>query len=90
MKKNYLALLLVAFLFISGCETMEVQSSSSDSPSYEYGDSKQANLQAYLQNEIGDRIYFETDKYNISSAAAFVLRKPSKLAKINPRFSTHC
>ena len=61
MKKNYLSLLLVGFLFLCGCETIGGASSSSDSPSYEYGDSKQANLQAYLQNEIGDRVYFETD-----------------------------
>ena len=51
MKKNYLSLLLAGILFISGCETIGGSSTSSDSPSYEYGDSKQANLQAYLQNE---------------------------------------
>ena len=56
MKKNFLSLLFVCLLIISGCETMGGSSSSSDAPSYEYGDSKQANLQAYLQNEIGDRI----------------------------------
>ena len=61
MKKHYLSLLLAGFLVISGCETLGGGSSSSDSPSYAYGDSKQANLQAYLQNEIGDRVYFETD-----------------------------
>ena len=39
MKKNYLSLLLAGILFISGCETISGSSTSSDSPSYEYGDS---------------------------------------------------
>ena len=94
MKKNYLSLLLVGFLFLSGCETIGGASSSSDSPSYEYGDSKQANLQAYLQNEIGDRIYFDTDKYNITSAAAFVLESQANWLKSTPGFQLivegHC
>ena len=51
MKNKYLSLLFASFLVISGCETIG-GSSSSDSPSYEYGDSRQANLQGYLQNEI--------------------------------------
>ena len=94
MKKNYLSLLLVGFLFLSGCETIGGASSSSDSPSYEYGDSKQANLQAYLQNEIGDRVYFDTDKYNITSAAAFVLESQANWLKSTPGFQLivegHC
>ena len=94
MKKNYLSLLLVGFLFLSGCETIGGASSSSDTPSYEYGDSKQANLQAYLQNEIGDRIYFDTDKYNITSAAAFVLESQANWLKSTPGFQLivegHC
>ena len=94
MKKNYLSLLLIGFLFLSGCETIGGASSSSDSPSYEYGDSKQANLQAYLQNEIGDRVYFDTDKYNITSAAAFVLESQANWLKSTPGFQLivegHC
>ena len=94
MKKNYLSLLLVCFLFLSGCETIGGASSSSDSPSYEYGDSKQANLQAYLQNEIGDRVYFETNKHNISSAAAFTLESQANWIKSTPGFQLivegHC
>ena len=94
MKKNFLSLLLVGLLFVSGCETIGGASSSSDSPSYEYGDSKQANLQAYLQNEIGDRVYFDTDKYNISSAAAFVLESQANWLKSTPGFQLivegHC
>ena len=69
-------------------------SSSSDAPSYEYGDSKQANLQAYLQNEIGDRVYFETDKHNISSASAFKLESQANWLKSTPGFQlileSHC
>ena len=48
MKNKYLSLLFASFLVISGCETIGGSSSSSDSPSYEYGDSRQANLQGYL------------------------------------------
>ena len=94
MKKNYLSLLLVGFLFLSGCETIGGASSSSDTPSYEYGDSKQANLQAYLQNEIGDRIYFETNKHNISSAAAYTLESQANWINSTPGFQIivegHC
>ena len=64
MKNKYLSL-LAGVLLISGCETMGGSTSSGTTPSYEYGDSKQANLQGYLQNEIGDRVYFDTNKYNI-------------------------
>ena len=80
MKNKYLSLLFASFLIVSGCETIGGSSSSSDAPSYEYGDSKQANLQGYLQNEIGDRIYFETDKHNISSACRIYFRISSQLA----------
>ena len=93
MKNKYLSLLFASFLVISGCETIG-GSSSSDSPSYEYGDSKQANLQGYLQNEIGDRIYFETDKHNINSASAFTLESQANWLKSTPGFQIiiegHC
>ena len=93
MKNKYLSLLFASFLVISGCETIG-GSSSSDSPSYEYGDSRQANLQGYLQNEKGDRIYFETDKHNINSASAFTLESQANWLKSTPGFQIiiegHC
>ena len=93
MKNKYIAL-FASILMVAGCETLGGGGSSSDSPSYEYGDSKQANLQAYLQNEIGDRVYFDTDKYNITSAAAFVLESQANWLKSTPGFQLivegHC
>ena len=94
MKNKYLSLLFASFLIVSGCETIGGSSSSSDSPSYAYGDSKQANLQGYLQNEIGDRIYFETNKHNINSAAAFILEAQANWLNSTPGFQIiiegHC
>jgi peptidoglycan-associated lipoprotein len=94
MKNKYLSLLFASFLIVSGCETIGGSSSSSDSPSYAYGDSKQANLQGYLQNEIGDRIYFETNKHNINSAAAFTLESQANWLNSTPGFQIiiegHC
>ena len=52
MKNKYLSLFFAGILLISGCET--IGGSSSGSASGEFGDSKHANLQAYLQNEIAD------------------------------------
>ena len=93
MKNKYLSLFFAGILMISGCETIG-GSSSGSTPGYEYGDSKQANLQAYLQNEIGDRIYFETDKHNISSASAFTLESQANWLKSTPGFQLliegHC
>ena len=92
MKNKYIAL-FASILMVAGCETLG-GGSSSDSPSYEYGDSKQANLQAYLQNEIGDRVYFETDKHNINSASAYVLGTQANWLKSTPGFQIlvegHC
>ena len=94
MKSHKLLLAFSAAILISGCETIGRSSSSSSSPSYAYGDSKQADLQAYLQNEIGDRIYFETNKHNISSAAAFTLESQANWIKSTPGFQLiiegHC
>ena len=94
MKNKYLSLLFASFLIVSGCETIGGSSSSSDSPSYAYGDSKQANLQGYLQNEIGDRVYFETNKHNINSASAFTLEAQANWLKSTPGFQIiiegHC
>lgn len=94
MKNKYISLLFAGLLMITGCETIGGSSSSGSTPGYEYGDSKQANLQAYLQNEIGDRVYFETDKHNISSASAFVLESQANWLKSTPGFQLliegHC
>ena len=94
MKNKYLSLLFAGILMVSGCETTGGSSSAGSTPGYEYGDSKQANLQAYLQNEIGDRIYFETDKHNISSASAYVLESQANWLKSTPGFQLliegHC
>ena len=94
MKSHKLLLAFSAAILISGCETIGGSSSSSSTPSYAYGDSKQADLQAYLQNEIGDRIYFETNKHNISSAAAFTLESQANWIKSTPGFQLiiegHC
>ena len=94
MKNKKLSLLFAGILLISGCETFGGGSSSGSTPGYEYGDSKQANLQAYLQNEIGDRVYFETDKHNISSASAYVLESQANWLKSTPGFQLliegHC
>ena len=92
MKNKYLSLFFAGILLISGCET--IGGSSSGSASGEFGDSKQANLQAYLQNEIGDRVYFETDKHNISSSSAFTLESQANWLKSTPGFQLliegHC
>ena len=92
MKNKYLSLFFAGILLISGCETIGV--SSSGSASGEFGDSKQGNLQAYLQNEIGDRVYFETVKHNISSASAFTLESQANWLKSTPGFQLliegHC
>ena len=92
MKNKYLSLFFAGILLISGCET--IGGSSSGSASGEFGDSKQANLQAYLQNEIGDRVYFETDKHYISSSSAFTLESQANWLKSTPGFQLliegHC
>ena len=92
MKNKNLSLFFAGILLISGCET--IGGSSSGSASGEFGDSKQANLQAYLQNEIGDRVYFETDKHNISSSSAFTLESQANWLKSTPGFQLliegHC
>ena len=80
MKNKYLSLLFAGLLVISGCETIGGSSSSGSTPGYEYGDSRQANLQA--------------DKHNISSASAFVLESQANWLKSTPGFQLliegHC
>tara|TARA_E500000178_G_C16427111_1_gene489876 strand:- start:31 stop:510 length:480 start_codon:yes stop_codon:yes gene_type:complete len=92
MKNKYLSIFFIGLFMISGCETI---GGSSSSGSAGFGDdAKKANLQAYLQNEIGDRVYFGTDKHNISSASAFVLESQANWLKSTPGFQLliegHC
>ena len=51
-------------------------------------------MQGYLQNEIGDRVYFETNKHNINSAAAFTLEAQANWLNSTPGFQIiiegHC
>ena len=51
-------------------------------------------FRAILQNEIGDRVYFETDKHNINSASAFTLESQANWLKSTPGFQIivegHC
>ena len=89
--KKYTILFATLFM-IASCETMD---SSSSGSKYDFdGDSKQANLQAYLQNEIGDRVYFETDKHNINSASAYILESQANWLNSTPGFKIviegHC
>ena len=77
MKKHYLSLLLAGFLVISGCETLGGGSSDSGFTVLRMETQNKQIFKLIFKNEIGDRIYFETDKYNISSASAYVLEKSS-------------
>ena len=47
-----------------------------------------------FKNEIGDRVYFETDKHNINSASAFTLESQANWLKSTPGFQIivegHC
>ncbi len=89
MNKNYIAMLIGAFL-IASCETTGTSSGSGDSvPTNNYAtpESKTANLQAYLQNEVGDRVYFDTNKYNVNAASAFSLEAQANWLKATPGFT---
>ena len=94
MKKNYIALIAGLFL-IASCET--TGSGSGDAVptnNYATGESSTANLQAYLQNEVGDRVYFDTDKHNINAASAFKLEAQANWLNSTPGFTIrlegHC
>lgn len=89
MNKKYLALLAGLFM-LAGCETFgtggtALTGSTSGSTS---------DLQSYLQKEIGDRVYFETNKYNINSGSAFTLEAQANWLKSTPGFTVilegHC
>ena len=94
MKKNYIALIVGLFL-IASCET--TGSGSGDAVptnNYATGESSTANLQAYLQNEVGDRVYFDTDKHNVSAASARTLESQANWLNSTPGFNIrlegHC
>lgn len=97
MKKNVLLLVLGLFL-ITSCETTSsVTDSSSSGTSGDggyTGDGSIASLQDYLTSEVGDRVYFNTDKHNVSSSAAFKLEAQANWIKSTPGFTIilegHC
>tara|TARA_X000000950_G_scaffold282667_1_gene381950 strand:+ start:218 stop:706 length:489 start_codon:yes stop_codon:yes gene_type:complete len=96
MIKNSILMVLGLFLLAS-CETT---SSSGDSAggsvadSYASGESSTASLQDYLKKEVGDSVYFETDKHNISASAAFKLEAQANWINSTPGFTIiiegHC
>ncbi len=95
MKKNYILMILGLF-FIASCESTGSTSSGDSAPtgSYATPESSTASLQAYLQNEIGDRVYFDTNKHNVNAAAAFILEAQANWLKATPGFTVvlegHC
>ncbi len=91
MKKNYI--LLVAGLFIlAGCET--TGSGSSDANLNNIASTDSSSLQNYLQREIGDRVFFDTDKHNVSAVAARTLESQANWLNSTPGFNIrlegHC
>lgn len=91
MKKNYI--LLVAGLFIlSSCETTGSGSGEASLNNSTTADS--STLQNYLQREIGDRVFFDTDKHNVSAAAARTLESQANWLNSTPGFNIrlegHC
>ncbi len=97
MKKNVLLLVLGLFL-VTSCETTSgVTDSSSSGAAGDggyTGDGSIASLQDYLTSEVGDRVYFNTDKHNVSAAAAFKLEAQANWIKSTPGFTIilegHC
>ncbi len=91
MKKNYI--LLVAGLFIlAGCET--TGSGSGDATLNNNSVADSSTLQNYLQREIGDRVFFDTDKHNVSAASARTLESQANWLNSTPGFNIrlegHC
>ena len=91
MIKNSLLMILGLFMLAS-CETT---STFSDASSGGYmGDGSRSSLQEYLRKEVGDIVYFETDKHNISASAAFKLEAQANWIKATPGFAViiegHC
>ena len=94
MIKNYMVLILAVFL-VASCETTGGSSGDAvPTNNYAMGESTTADLQAYLQNEIGDRVYFDTNKYNVNASSAFILESQANWLKATPGFTVilegHC
>jgi len=91
MKKNIISLVL-GFFLITSCETTSISGSGSGSENAL--DGSRSSLQDYLKNEVGDRIYFETDKHNIGASAAAKLEAQANWIKSTPGFTVilegHC
>ena len=92
MKKNVLLLVLGLFL-VASCETTSGVGDGTGAQGYT-GDGSRSSLQEYLINEVGDRVYFETDKHNINSSSAFKLETQANWIKSTPGFTIilegHC
>ena len=92
MKKNVLLLVLGLFL-VASCETTSGVGDGTGAQGYT-GDGSRSSLQDYLINEVGDRVYFETDKHNINSSSAFKLETQANWIKSTPGFTIilegHC
>ncbi|MAI85429.1 MAG: peptidoglycan-associated lipoprotein [Rickettsiales bacterium] len=95
MKKNYILHLILITFFLASCETTGTSSGDAvPTNNYPAPGSSVADLQSYLQKEVGDRVYFDTDKHNISSASAFTLEAQANWLKATPGFTIllegHC
>ena len=91
MIKNSLLIFLGLFM-LSSCETTSMFGDSARGGGI--GDGSRSSLQEYLRKEVGDIVYFETDKHNISGSAAFKLEAQANWIKSTPGFSViiegHC
>ena len=91
MIKNSLLIFLGLFM-LSSCETTSMFGDSARGGGV--GDGSRSSLQEYLRKEVGDIVYFETDKHNISGSAAFKLEAQANWIKSTPGFSViiegHC
>tara|TARA_Y100000992_G_C21254543_1_gene487801 strand:- start:197 stop:706 length:510 start_codon:yes stop_codon:yes gene_type:complete len=99
MNKGYIALFVGLFM-ISGCETTTGAGDSAGgtvADSYASPESSTVStteLQEYLQSDIGDRVYFETDKHNVNASSAYALESQANWLKSTPGFTIilegHC
>ena len=90
MRKNIILMILGLFVLAS-CETT---STTSSSEGIELSTGSTTELQEYLSSEIGDRVFFDTDKHNISSSSAIKLEAQANWIKSTPGFTVilegHC
>ena len=90
MRKNIILMILGLFVLAS-CETT---STTSSSEGIELSTGSTTELQEYLSSEIGDRVFFDTDKHNISSSSASKLEAQANWIKSTPGFTVtlegHC